>query len=206
MYSKTLLILNALSFAPLFASAATYSLTDNFIGSDFLTAFNFEAIPDPTNGRVNYVDQATALADNLTFTSSDTLILRADSTTTLSASGPGRNSVRIRSDNTYTTHVAVYVHFAYLKSIFSNACNEHCSFDIRHMPEGCGTWPAAWETLESDWPNSGEVDVVEGVNDVVPNQSTLHTSAGCTMPDGRTMTGLVHSTTRTRIYALLLTS
>lgn len=66
------------------------------------------------------------------------------------------------------------------------------SFDIRHMPQGCSTWPAAWETLESDWPNSGEVDVVEGVNDVVPNQSTLHTSAGCTMPaSGLAMTGYV---------------
>lgn len=62
------------------------------------------------------------------------------------------------------------------------------------MPEGCGTWPAAWETLESDWPNSGEVDIVEGVNNETPNQSTLHTSAGCTMPGGGAMTGFVHST------------
>lgn len=53
------------------------------------------------------MDQATAVADNLTFTSSDTLILRADHTTVLSASGPGRNSVRIQSIKTYTTHVAV---------------------------------------------------------------------------------------------------
>ena len=106
MFGTTLLLVSALSSVP-FVSAATYSLSNNFVGSDFLSAFNWEAIADPTHGRVNYVDQATALADNLTFTSSDTLILRADSTTTLSESGPGRNSVRIRSDNTYTTHVAV---------------------------------------------------------------------------------------------------
>lgn len=55
----------------------------------------------------NYVDQATAVAQNLTFASGNTLILRADSKTTLSASGPGRNSVRIHSNKKYTTHVAV---------------------------------------------------------------------------------------------------
>lgn len=66
--------------------------------------------------------------------------------------------------------------------------------DIRHMPQGCGTWPAAWETLESNWPQSGEVDIVEGVNDVEPNQSTLHTTPGCTMPvSGTGQTGSVQS-------------
>lgn len=57
----------------------------------------------------NYVDQATALSKNLTYANGDTLILRADDTTVLDPSGPGRDSVRIRSINTYTTHVAVYV-------------------------------------------------------------------------------------------------
>ena len=98
-----------LSFYVLHALGAAYTLSDNFVGTGFLSGFEHEAIADPTNGRVNYVDQATALADNLTFASGDTFIMRADSTTTLDPSGPGRNSVRIRSVKTYTTHVAVYV-------------------------------------------------------------------------------------------------
>lgn len=57
----------------------------------------------------NYVDQDTAISENLTFASDDTFILRADFTTTLNASGPGRDSVRIRSNKAYTTHVAVCV-------------------------------------------------------------------------------------------------
>lgn len=88
-------------------SAATYSLTDNFVGTGFLSGFTHEAISDPTHGRVTYVDQATALADNLTYASDNHFVMRTDFTTTLSASGPGRNSVRIKSDKTYTTHVAV---------------------------------------------------------------------------------------------------
>ena len=62
---------------------------------------------------------------------------------------------------TYTTHVAVCVTLCltspyrapFLPSII-------LSFDVPHMPEGCGTWPAAWETDGNDWPNGGEVDIV----------------------------------------------
>lgn len=154
--------------------AATYHLSDNHVGSDFLSTFTHEAIADPTHGRVNYLDQNTAVSQNLTFASGNTLILRADSTTTLDPSGPGRNSVRIRSVKTYTTHVSI--------------------FDIRHMPQGCGTWPAAWETNESDWPNGGEVDILEGVNDQSPNAMTLHTGANCNMPASRAMTGTATAT------------
>ncbi|GJE92266.1 glycoside hydrolase family 16 protein [Phanerochaete sordida] len=144
------------------ALGATYALTDNYVGSTFLSTWVHEAIADPTHGRVNYVDQATAVSKNLTFASGDTLILRADDTTVLSASGPGRDSVRIRSVKTYTTHVAI--------------------IDVRHMPQGCGTWPAFWETDGNDWPNGGEVDIA-------PNAMTLHTGANCNMPASRAETG-----------------
>ncbi|KAI0790474.1 laminarinase [Abortiporus biennis] len=145
-----------------------YSQTDSHTGTGFLKSFAHEAIADPTHGRVNYVDQTTALAQNLTYANGDTFIIRADFKTKLSASGPGRNSVRLQSNKQYSNHVAV--------------------FNIRHMPQGCGTWPAVWE-VGADWPNQGEVDILEGVNDVSPNQATLHTSSGCTMPASRSQTG-----------------
>ena len=33
-------------------AGATHSLSDNIVGEGFYSAFNFEAIPDPTDGRV----------------------------------------------------------------------------------------------------------------------------------------------------------
>ena len=33
-------------------AGATYSLSDSIVGEGFYSAFNFEAIPDPTDGRV----------------------------------------------------------------------------------------------------------------------------------------------------------
>jgi len=137
--------------------AASYTQTDNHVGSGFLDAFSFQAIADPTNGRVNYVDAGTAARENLTFSSGEHFIVRADFHKTLSPSGPGRDSVRLQSNNQYTTSVIV--------------------FNLRHMPQGCGTWPALWSN-GANWPNQGEIDILEGVNDQGPNQSTLHTSFG----------------------------
>ncbi|KAH6892832.1 family 16 glycosyl hydrolase [Coprinopsis sp. MPI-PUGE-AT-0042] len=130
-------------------------------GSAFIDEFDFENIEDPTHGRVNYVDKNTAIQRNLAVATEKSFILRTDCETVLDPNGPGRNSVRIKSKRAFTDHVAV--------------------FDIRHMPEGCGTWPAIWE-VGPDWPHGGELDILEGVNDEGTNAATLHTSPGCRMP------------------------
>ncbi|KDQ58272.1 glycoside hydrolase family 16 protein [Jaapia argillacea MUCL 33604] len=163
-----LTILLVLSYLPGGALGDTYGLTDSISGSSFLSTFSHEAIPDPTHGRVKYVDQATAQRLNLTYASGKHFIIRADHTTVLDPNGAGRDSVRLQSLTQYNTHVAV--------------------FNINHMPQGCGTWPAVWE-VGANWPNGGEIDILEGVNDVSPNQVTLHTAAGCSVPAQRFMTG-----------------
>jgi len=68
------------------------------------------------------------------------------------------------------------------------------SFDVRHMPQGCATWPAIWETGLDDWPNQGELDILEGVNDVSPNAISIHTSLGCTVSNPRDQTGTTQGT------------
>lgn len=63
--------------------------------------------------------------------------------------------------------------------------------DVRHMPAGCGVWPAFWLTDEANWPVNGEIDIVEGVNYQAEAKTALHATKGCDMfdvPMG-TMTG-----------------
>ncbi|KAF8442810.1 glycoside hydrolase family 16 protein [Boletus edulis BED1] len=146
----------------------TYSKSLDITGAGFYNEFFFETPRDPTHGRVEYVDQQTAQQHNLTYATNGTFILRADYTTYLTPSDPGRKSVRIKSHKQFSTFVAI--------------------FDIRHMPVGCGTWPAVW-MLGNDWPNQGEIDILEGVNSVSPNIASLHTGSNCNMPPARNMTG-----------------
>lgn len=64
--------------------------------------------------------------------------------------------------------------------------------DVRHMPAGCGVWPAFWLTDEANWPVNGEIDIVEGVNYQSEAKTALHTTKGCDMYDVPvgTMTGI----------------
>lgn len=64
--------------------------------------------------------------------------------------------------------------------------------DVRHMPSGCGLWPAFWLTDEANWPVNGEIDIVEGVNYQSEAKTALHTTKHCDMQDVPvgTMTGI----------------
>jgi hypothetical protein len=103
-----------------------WKLTDSFQGERFLEEFTFEAIPDPTHGRVqyvlfehrdlsrltnysigSYVDKATAIAHNLTEATADKFIMRADSTSVLDTAGPGRESIRLQSKKQWTNGVSI---------------------------------------------------------------------------------------------------
>ncbi|SJK98518.1 uncharacterized protein ARMOST_01786 [Armillaria ostoyae] len=103
--SSFLLALFASFISP--AASVSYSQTDSFVGSQFNDGFSYEAIADPTNGRVNYVNAATAASQNLTYASDGTFILRADFTTVLDATGPGRNSVRLQSNKQYGSNTVM---------------------------------------------------------------------------------------------------
>lgn len=141
---------------------AAYSLKDDYSGNNFAGMFSFDTEDDPTHGYVNYVDQNTAQSQGLYSVNNGVVTLGVDHTNV--ASGRGRNSVRVTSHAQYTHGLVV--------------------LDLAHMPGSiCGTWPAFWMT-GPNWPNSGEIDIIEGVNSQSQNKMSLHTSNGCSVPQG----------------------
>ncbi|KAI0308543.1 concanavalin A-like lectin/glucanase domain-containing protein, partial [Amylostereum chailletii] len=152
-----------------------FARQDEYIGTGFLKGWRWETFDDPTHGRVNYVDQNTALQHNLTYATNDKFVMRADSWSNVPASARGRDSVRISSQATYDE--AVFV------------------LDLAHMPQGCATWPAFWTvTAAGPWPHGGEIDIIEGVHMATQNRASLHTLPGCTMASDRAQTGTTIST------------
>jgi hypothetical protein len=118
----------------------------------------------------SYVNRETAESLNLTSTTDTSATLRVDASTP-NPSG-GRNSVRVESKNTYNSGLFV--------------------FDIIHTPYGCGTWPALWLTDGANWPNNGEIDILESHNHGSHgNEMSLHTTGGCSMDGERRQSGMV---------------
>ncbi|OAL26150.1 hypothetical protein AYO20_10203 [Fonsecaea nubica] len=125
--------------------------------------------PDPTNGYVQYVDQNTAQRGGLINTDSGAVYMGVDHTNV--ASGSGRQSVRLTSKKSYNHGLII--------------------LDLSHMPGGiCGAWPAFW-TVGPNWPNAGEIDIIEGVNLQTSNAMTLHTNAGCSISNNGMFSGSV---------------
>lgn len=59
------------------------------------------------------------------------------------------------------------------------------------MPGGiCGTWPAFW-TVGPNWPDAGEIDIIEGVNSQSANSMALHTSSGCSISNNAMFSGSI---------------
>lgn len=158
----------------------TFKLVDLYQGADFFKGWDFFNAPDPTNGNVEYLSKEDAFAAGLAFVQQDnTAVLAVDDQTVVPAGGK-RKSVRIATTKTYTTGLFIA--------------------DIFAMPHGCSVWPAYW-SVGPDWPNNGEIDVIENVNTATNNLMTLHTSEGCTL-DGQTSPnrtfnkGVIASTSR----------
>jgi hypothetical protein len=143
--------------------AASYSQTKVYDSTNFFEGFTFTSDPDPSSGFVEYVDPETVKSAGMAKISNGAVYLGANY---VDKSPNGRSSTRVRSKDVFTTGFLVA--------------------DITHMLAGigkggsCGIWPVYW-TSGPDWPNSGEIDVIEGVNGQKSNAVTLHTAKGCNM-------------------------
>ena len=120
------------------AALSSYGLQDVMEGHTFFDAFDFFTDADPTHGHVAYSDRATCArlvvpskppGPRARLTRAQGII---NSTSTSAYMGVDlrqpqqapRASVRLSSKKVYNGGLFVA--------------------DIRHMPAGCGTWPAFW--------------------------------------------------------------
>lgn len=89
--------------------AFSYHLAEEYVGKEFLRGFEIEAIPDPTHGRVDYVNvnASVAFTEGLVQAHWNRFVMRADSHSVLTPDGPGQNSVRLKSKNAYENGVMV---------------------------------------------------------------------------------------------------
>ncbi|KAL7272357.1 hypothetical protein RUND412_004838 [Rhizina undulata] len=133
-------------------------LQESYTPDNFFSKFNFYTGADPTNGFVQYIDQSSAESQGIIRTDYSSVYIGVDFVNTAPS---GRQSVRLES-------TARFQHGLFL-------------LDVSHMPGGiCGTWPAFW-TYGDDWPNNGEIDIIEGVNLNTQNSISLHSSDSCTV-------------------------
>jgi len=164
MISKT-----ALSLIP-FATVILgqqLKLAQNYTGSTFFDRWTFQnGIDANTTGNVLFQTREQAQQQGLTaVNSAGNVIIKVDNTTS-GVGNPtfGRPSVKILSNDTLTAGSLMIM-------------------DAVHLPFGCSVWPAYW-TQGSNWPNDGEIDIVENVNLAKSNRYALHTLQGCMHPPG----------------------
>ncbi|KAF2836328.1 glycoside hydrolase family 16 protein [Patellaria atrata CBS 101060] len=148
-------------FAFIRATIAGYGLEDDYSTVNFFNMFNFFDGNDPTHGFVDFVDQGTAWNSGLIKIKDNRVYMGVDYT---NRAPNGRASVRISSKKAYNQGLII--------------------LDLDHMPGPiCGVWPAFWTLGGPNWPDNGEIDILEGVNDQTTNHYTLHTGPGCKIGD-----------------------
>ncbi|MCJ1246138.1 hypothetical protein MMC30_003343 [Trapelia coarctata] len=158
--------------------AQRYNLVDHYDASNWLNMFSVQSIPDPTGGFVSYVTQSEAQALGLLKIQGNQVSFGVDNTNVISPSGPGRNSVRLMSNKAYNNGLIIG-DFAHMKVYLARKR----LWDLASLDQSANRFVFSW-VVGPNWPSSGEIDIIEGVNIGVQDQMTLHTSPGCTVTVG----------------------
>jgi len=177
MVKSSMILLTDLFFLILCVSVtmskAGYKLVDEYSASNnFFDGFRFETLDDPTNGYVDYIDEETAWKEGLiAYTSNISKVyIGVDYENVIADDARGRRSVRLSSKRVLNENTLLVIDLDHLPTTLGQA----------GLAKGCSIWPAFW-TFGPDWPNSGEIDIIEYANNKTSNYCTLHTDTGCEM-------------------------
>ncbi|GAA5974380.1 hypothetical protein JCM11641_005247 [Rhodosporidiobolus odoratus] len=133
--------------------ASGYTLSKNCEGHSFLDCFQFDT--SRSNGGIaNYVDEATAKSENLVEVKNGNFHIRVNP----QSNGDSIDAVKLVSKERYGEGLVIV--------------------DVQRMPQVCGAWPAIWSSGD-DWPNKGEIDLVEYVSHQSMDAMSVHTGTGC---------------------------
>lgn len=150
------------------AAKSCYTRTASWgANSSFFDAFNFEVDWDPTHGYVDYIGRDEASSLGLIKTIGDKVYIGVDYENVVPDYNRGRKSIRLSSKMTLKGNNLVVIDLDHMPSTLGKVA-----------PAGCSTWPAFW-TCGSNWPNHGEIDIIEYVNTDSVVLTTLHTSSSC---------------------------
>ncbi|KAG2151176.1 glycoside hydrolase family 16 protein, partial [Suillus bovinus] len=148
-------------FAYYIYSVSGYSLVREYSGKSFFDLWDFYGAYDNTTlGNAIWANESYATSQKLAYIDSQgNAIIKVDNTTNVPL-GQNRSTVRITTQDTYD-----------IGSLWI--------IDLSHIPFGCSVWPAFW-TFGPNWPEDGEIDIIEGINMMTANQMSIHTTPGCT--------------------------
>ncbi|KAF2186909.1 glycoside hydrolase family 16 protein, partial [Zopfia rhizophila CBS 207.26] len=160
-------------FAPIVSQQ--YRLIQSYTLQNFFEEFKiFTVCKGPTDGFVQYVPYSSTVSTGLIGNTSDLIYLGVDHNDIYDPHGIGRPSVRLESKMTFAEGLFV--------------------LGLTHLPTGCGTWPAWWSVGLGDWPEDGEIDVIEGSNDGTRNVAALHAAGDCIVPGDVSQTAIWKNT------------
>lgn len=152
---------------PTSSSPSAYKQIAEFKHPSFFDGFTVYNNTDPTAGSVTYVNEQTAKATELL----GWVYYEDDQATNAYVGVDHHSKIAMRPSVRLTSKQKL-------------GPGSLTVIDVRHAPTGPSLWPAVWMLAppeEGEWPNAGEIDIMEWVNDVTFNAMTLHTGPGCTV-------------------------
>ncbi|KAF8629542.1 hypothetical protein AX15_003393 [Amanita polypyramis BW_CC] len=168
-----LFLLAVLNLAVHWQVRAEYLPVRAYQGSTFFDRWDFYGNVDNTTwGNVTYLDRGDAQSERLAYVNAaGNAVMKVDNTTTITpAPLIHRSSIRITSQDTYGAGNLILI-------------------DALHIPYGCSVWPSFWLLGIGVWPNGGEIDIIEAINQMNNNQYALHATDGCLLQQNTVQTG-----------------